>query len=85
MSLEYLQQVCARLFSNQVRQSIDLTRPGTAAEVLRQSALPPQGSVTLSSSRFLQTVSNASFIPLVFAMLKLLNFEHHLKGIEDDE
>ena len=34
-----------RLFSNQVRQSIDLTRPGTAAEVLRQSAMPPQGLV----------------------------------------
>ncbi|KAK2175425.1 hypothetical protein NP493_733g00009 [Ridgeia piscesae] len=43
VSPEYLQQICVRLFSNQVRQSVDLTRPGTAAEVLRQSVMPPQG------------------------------------------
>ncbi|KAI0215308.1 LisH domain-containing protein ARMC9 [Lamellibrachia satsuma] len=43
VSPEYLQQICVRLFSNQIRQSLDLTRPGTAAEVLRQSVMPPQG------------------------------------------
>lgn len=43
---EYLQQVCMRLFSNQIRQTVDFTRPGTAAEVLRQSVLPPQVTIT---------------------------------------
>lgn len=40
---EYLEKMCSRLFSNQVRQSVNLSRPGTAAEMLRQSVLPPQG------------------------------------------
>ena len=43
VSPEFLQHVCMRLFSNQVRQSVDFTRPGTAGEVLRQSVAPPQG------------------------------------------
>ncbi|XP_064642056.1 lisH domain-containing protein ARMC9-like isoform X2 [Lineus longissimus] len=40
---EYLQQICGRLFQSQTRfasQSLDLTRPGTAAEVLRNSIAP---------------------------------------------
>nr|KAF6493602.1 hypothetical protein HJG63_001003 [Rousettus aegyptiacus] len=41
---EYLQSVCARLFSNQVRQSlvhsVDFTRPGTASTMLRASLAP---------------------------------------------
>ncbi|ELU06099.1 hypothetical protein CAPTEDRAFT_181527 [Capitella teleta] len=40
---EYLQEVCHRLFSSHLRQSVDLTRPGTAGEMLRQSVIPPQG------------------------------------------
>ena len=27
----------------QIRQSVDITRPGTAGELLRQSVVPPQG------------------------------------------
>lgn len=42
LSMEYLSEICSRLFSNQVRQSLDLTRPGTAALALRQSIAPPQ-------------------------------------------
>ncbi|CAH1773074.1 unnamed protein product [Owenia fusiformis] len=34
---EYLQAICQRLFSNQVRATMDFTRPGTAADVLRAS------------------------------------------------
>ncbi|NXL88702.1 ARMC9 protein, partial [Alectura lathami] len=41
---EYLQSVCIRLFSNQMRQSvaqsIDFTRPGTASTMLRASLAP---------------------------------------------
>uniref|UniRef100_A0A663MZM9 LisH domain-containing protein ARMC9 n=1 Tax=Athene cunicularia TaxID=194338 RepID=A0A663MZM9_ATHCN len=41
---EYLQSVCVRLFSNQMRQSvahsIDFTRPGTASTMLRASLGP---------------------------------------------
>ncbi|XP_039622179.1 lisH domain-containing protein ARMC9 isoform X2 [Polypterus senegalus] len=43
---EYLQSVCVRLFSNQMRQSvaqsIDFTRPGTASSMLRASIAPPK-------------------------------------------
>ncbi|XP_008836289.1 lisH domain-containing protein ARMC9 isoform X1 [Nannospalax galili] len=41
---EYLQSVCVRLFSNQMRQSLahsmDFTRPGTASTMLRASLVP---------------------------------------------
>nr|XP_060477463.1 lisH domain-containing protein ARMC9 [Panthera onca] len=41
---EYLQSVCVRLFSNQMRQSlahsVDFTRPGTASTMLRASLAP---------------------------------------------
>ncbi|NWU98897.1 ARMC9 protein, partial [Upupa epops] len=41
---EYLQSICVRLFSNQMRQSvahsIDFTRPGTASTMLRASLVP---------------------------------------------
>ncbi|XP_077463429.1 lisH domain-containing protein ARMC9 isoform X4 [Stigmatopora argus] len=44
ISPEYLQSVCARLFSRQMRQSTlqgtDLTRPGTASSILRASIAP---------------------------------------------
>ncbi|XP_041126711.1 lisH domain-containing protein ARMC9 isoform X2 [Polyodon spathula] len=45
---EYLQSVCVRLFSNQIRQSvaqsIDFTRPGTASSLLRASIAPPKST-----------------------------------------
>ncbi|XP_058846389.1 lisH domain-containing protein ARMC9-like isoform X2 [Acipenser ruthenus] len=45
---EYLQNVYARLFSNQMRQStaqsIDFTRPGTASSMLRASIAPPKST-----------------------------------------
>ncbi|CAL1530183.1 unnamed protein product [Lymnaea stagnalis] len=37
---EYLQQLCNRLFTSHMRSSVDLTRPGTAGEALRASAVP---------------------------------------------
>ncbi|XP_045701755.1 lisH domain-containing protein ARMC9 isoform X1 [Phyllostomus hastatus] len=41
---EYLQSICVRLFSNQMRQSlahsVDFTRPGTASTMLRASLAP---------------------------------------------
>ncbi|KAM5326403.1 lisH domain-containing protein ARMC9 isoform 1-T3 [Glossophaga mutica] len=41
---EYLQSICVRLFSNQMRQSLahsmDFTRPGTASTMLRASLAP---------------------------------------------
>ena len=37
VSPEYLQSVCARLFSNQNGQSVDFTRPGTAGSAIRRS------------------------------------------------
>uniref|UniRef100_A0A7N9AKY3 LisH domain-containing protein ARMC9 n=1 Tax=Mastacembelus armatus TaxID=205130 RepID=A0A7N9AKY3_9TELE len=44
ISPEYLQSVCVRLFSNQMRQSVvqstDFTRPGTASSMLRASIAP---------------------------------------------
>nr|XP_051684967.1 lisH domain-containing protein ARMC9 [Oryctolagus cuniculus] len=50
---EYLQSVCVRLFSNQMRQSlahsVDFTRPGTASTMLRAS-LAPVKVVALSYS-----------------------------------
>uniref|UniRef100_W5MBW3 LisH domain-containing protein ARMC9 n=1 Tax=Lepisosteus oculatus TaxID=7918 RepID=W5MBW3_LEPOC len=43
---EYLQSICVRLFSNQMRQSvaqsIDFTRPGTASSMLRASIPTPK-------------------------------------------
>ncbi|XP_069753165.1 lisH domain-containing protein ARMC9 isoform X2 [Narcine bancroftii] len=45
---EYLQSVCIRLFSKQMRQSmaqsIDFTRPGTASSMLRASIVPTMNS-----------------------------------------
>ncbi|XP_072897298.1 lisH domain-containing protein ARMC9 isoform X6 [Hemitrygon akajei] len=45
---EYLQSVCVRLFSKQMRQnmaqSIDFTRPGTASSMLRASIVPTMNS-----------------------------------------
>ena len=39
--MEFLQTMCQRLFANQLRQSVstsvDLKRPGTAGNMLRQS------------------------------------------------
>uniref|UniRef100_A0A8K9X1L0 LisH domain-containing protein ARMC9 n=1 Tax=Oncorhynchus mykiss TaxID=8022 RepID=A0A8K9X1L0_ONCMY len=44
ISPEYLQSMCVRLFSSQLRQSaaqsIDFTRPGTASSLLRASIVP---------------------------------------------
>ncbi|XP_074654207.1 lisH domain-containing protein ARMC9-like isoform X2 [Tubulanus polymorphus] len=43
ITAEYLQLVCSRLFSSQhaqMAQSLDLSRPGTAGEALRQSIAP---------------------------------------------
>ncbi|KAG9351184.1 hypothetical protein JZ751_025074 [Albula glossodonta] len=44
ISPEYLQSICVRLFSSQMRQgpdqSIDFTRPGTASSMLRASIAP---------------------------------------------
>lgn len=44
ISPEYLQTVCVRLFSSQMRQSVvqstDFTRPGTASSMLRASIVP---------------------------------------------
>uniref|UniRef100_A0A3B3CMD1 LisH domain-containing protein ARMC9 n=1 Tax=Oryzias melastigma TaxID=30732 RepID=A0A3B3CMD1_ORYME len=42
ISPEYLQSVYARLFNNQMRQSGDFTRPGTASSMLRASIAPPR-------------------------------------------
>ncbi|XP_078267017.1 lisH domain-containing protein ARMC9 isoform X5 [Rhinoraja longicauda] len=46
---EYLQSVCVRLFSKQMRQSmaqsIDFTRPGTASSMLRASIVPSTNSI----------------------------------------
>lgn len=46
ISPEYLQSICVRLFSSQMRhstaQSIDFTRPGTASSMLRASIAPPK-------------------------------------------
>ncbi|XP_064610280.1 lisH domain-containing protein ARMC9-like isoform X2 [Liolophura sinensis] len=39
---EDLQMICSRLFNNHMRQSVDLTRPGTAGDVLRASVMPSQ-------------------------------------------
>lgn len=40
VSVEYLQSVCARLFSNRaVNASVDFTRPGTASSLLRASII----------------------------------------------
>ncbi|OWF46707.1 LisH domain-containing protein ARMC9 [Mizuhopecten yessoensis] len=39
---EYLQEICARLFSAHMNQSVDFTRPGTASQFLRQSIAPQQ-------------------------------------------
>ncbi|XP_038076585.1 lisH domain-containing protein ARMC9-like [Patiria miniata] len=38
---EYLQTVCQRLFSNQLRESVDINRPSTAGEMFRASFAPP--------------------------------------------
>ncbi|XP_072030947.1 lisH domain-containing protein ARMC9-like isoform X2 [Amphiura filiformis] len=38
---EYLQTVCSRLFSNQLRESVDVNRPATAASIIRASFVQP--------------------------------------------
>uniref|UniRef100_A0A8C8BZ08 LisH domain-containing protein ARMC9 n=1 Tax=Oncorhynchus tshawytscha TaxID=74940 RepID=A0A8C8BZ08_ONCTS len=54
ISPEYLQSVCVRLFSSQLRQSaaqsIDFTRPGTASSLLRASIVPQPKEVPLLPS-----------------------------------
>ncbi|XP_077998887.1 lisH domain-containing protein ARMC9-like isoform X2 [Glandiceps talaboti] len=37
---EYLQTVCEKLFANTIRESVDISRPGTAGTLLRASAMP---------------------------------------------
>lgn len=47
ISPEYLQQLCGRLFNAHFGgQSVDLTRPGTAGDALRQSIAPRQATKT---------------------------------------
>uniref|UniRef100_A0A7N8Y6W6 LisH domain-containing protein ARMC9 n=1 Tax=Mastacembelus armatus TaxID=205130 RepID=A0A7N8Y6W6_9TELE len=54
ISPEYLQSVCVRLFSNQMRQSVvqstDFTRPGTASSMLRASIAPQSKEVPMLPS-----------------------------------
>uniref|UniRef100_A0A8C7LWL0 Armadillo repeat containing 9 n=1 Tax=Oncorhynchus mykiss TaxID=8022 RepID=A0A8C7LWL0_ONCMY len=54
ISPEYLQSMCVRLFSSQLRQSaaqsIDFTRPGTASSLLRASIVPQPKEVPLLPS-----------------------------------
>ena len=38
-----LKVLCTSTYLLQIRQSVDITRPGTAGELLRQSVVPPQG------------------------------------------
>ncbi|KAK3732308.1 hypothetical protein QZH41_020461 [Actinostola sp. cb2023] len=43
---EYLQDICMRLFSNSMQDSLDVTKPGTASSMLRASiALNPQSAM----------------------------------------
>ncbi|XP_053379152.1 lisH domain-containing protein ARMC9-like isoform X2 [Mercenaria mercenaria] len=45
ISPEYLQHLCGRLFNAHITgQSVDMTRPGTAGDALRQSIAPRQAS-----------------------------------------
>uniref|UniRef100_A0A8C6S419 LisH domain-containing protein ARMC9 n=1 Tax=Neogobius melanostomus TaxID=47308 RepID=A0A8C6S419_9GOBI len=54
ISPEYLQSVCVRLFSSQMRhstvQSTDFTRPGTASSILRASLAPQPKEVPMLPS-----------------------------------
>ncbi|XP_029356592.1 lisH domain-containing protein ARMC9 isoform X5 [Echeneis naucrates] len=54
ISPEYLQSVCVRLFSSQMRQSVaqstDFTRPGTASSMLRASIAPQSKEVPMLPS-----------------------------------
>uniref|UniRef100_A0AAX7UG78 LisH domain-containing protein ARMC9 n=1 Tax=Astatotilapia calliptera TaxID=8154 RepID=A0AAX7UG78_ASTCA len=54
ISPEYLQNVCVRLFSSQMRQSVmqstDFTRPGTASSMLRASIAPQPKDVPMLPS-----------------------------------
>ncbi|XP_030842980.1 lisH domain-containing protein ARMC9 isoform X2 [Strongylocentrotus purpuratus] len=42
---EYVQRVCQRLFSNQLSESVDVTRPPTAASVLKVSMQPQHSTI----------------------------------------
>ena len=37
VSTEYVQKICFKLFNTQLKQTIDLTRPGTAGDYIRKS------------------------------------------------
>jgi hypothetical protein len=37
VSSEYVQKICYKLFNSQLKQTIDLTRPGTAGDLIRKS------------------------------------------------
>ena len=51
---DFLQTMCQRLFANQLRQSVsasvDLRRPGTAGNILRQSVAVSKVRVTVGMS-----------------------------------
>ncbi|KAK6177323.1 hypothetical protein SNE40_015447 [Patella caerulea] len=49
---EYLSQLCTRLFAGHMRNSIDLTRPGTAGEALRASVAPTRASKPVEVEQF---------------------------------
>lgn len=71
---EYLQQICARLFSSHVHTSLDLTRPGTAGEVLRASVAP---------QRMQSKTEVEAFPPLDYTKLKseLQEADNHKKAL----
>ncbi|XP_071147269.1 lisH domain-containing protein ARMC9-like isoform X3 [Mytilus galloprovincialis] len=45
ISPDYLQEICSRLFSGHMQNSVDFTRPGTASQMLRQSMAPTMSNL----------------------------------------
>lgn len=41
---EFLQEICARLFADHMKKTVDFSRPGTASQFLRQSIAPRQNA-----------------------------------------
>lgn len=66
ISPDYLQEICSRLFSGHMQNSVDFTRPGTASQFLRQSIAPtstlqePESYTALDYDKIKQDLASAA-------------------------
>ena len=58
VSPEYIHEIYVKLFSSQVRQTTDFSRPGTAGKTLRDTVAPPMTSYAISLSGAIHKITS---------------------------